>query len=78
MISTASCADIGTRENPYPIGTLVVTGDSKDRIIRAARALVDLNDTRAVELLIQALKNEDPQVRADAALGLGISMIPEF
>ena len=71
LISAASCADIGARKNPYPIGTPVVTGDSEDPIIRAAEALVDLNDTRAIELLIQALKNKDPQVRLSAVLALG-------
>jgi len=38
----------------------------------AAKALGELNDTRAVEPLILALKDEDSDVRGDAAMALGM------
>lgn len=38
---------------------------------RAARALGDIGDRRAVEHLIAALKDKDPHVRHEAAIGLG-------
>ncbi len=37
----------------------------------AAKALGKLNDKRAVPALIEALKDEDPQVRANVSKALG-------
>ncbi|MBC7100919.1 MAG: HEAT repeat domain-containing protein [Methanobacteriales archaeon] len=42
----------------------------------AAAALGELGDPRAVELLIEALKDKDLRVRFEAALALGVSEDP--
>ncbi len=41
---------------------------------KAAVALFDLNDTRAVEPLIEALSDSDAEVRANAAISLGVHL----